>query len=89
MSDLGLDIVRHHHEKMDGTGYPDGLLGEEIKPYSRICTIADVFDALTTNRSYRKPFSTFEALKLMRNEMRDEIDMDFLRVFIELMGNPG
>ena len=89
MSDLGLDIVRHHHEKMDGTGYPDGLWGDEINSFSRICTIADVFDALTTNRSYRKAIGTFEALKLMRNEMRDEIDMDFLRVFIELMGNPG
>ncbi|MCX7982158.1 MAG: DUF3391 domain-containing protein [Syntrophales bacterium] len=62
-------IVVQHHEKMDGTGYPKGLRGEDIHPYARICTVADVFDALTSRRPYRDPLPTFQALKLMRDEM--------------------
>ncbi len=83
-----MDIVRHHHEKLDGSGYPDGLIGDEISPLVRICTIADVFDALTTNRSYQKALSSFNGLKLMGDDMRRELDMDILREFIAIMGNP-
>lgn len=49
--------IRHHHEFLDGTGYPDGLKGEDIPMITRILTVADIFDALTTNRSYRKALS--------------------------------
>ncbi len=55
------DIVRHHHEKLDGSGYPDGLKGDEISLLSRILCVADIFDALTTNRPYRKAFTSEEA----------------------------
>jgi HD-GYP domain-containing protein (c-di-GMP phosphodiesterase class II) len=51
------DIVRHHHENYDGSGYPDGLKGEEIPLGARILSFADVFDALTTGRVYRAPLS--------------------------------
>lgn len=52
-----LGIIRHHHEKWDGTGYPDGLRGEEIPLLARVLAIADVYDALTSERSYRQPWS--------------------------------
>ena len=89
VSDIVLDIVRHHHEALDGSGYPDGLRGEELNPLVRACTIADIFDALSTNRPGRPALSTFEALRVMGDEMREVIDMEMLRTFIDLMGNPG
>lgn len=88
ISDTALQIVRHHHEKLDGTGYPDGLSGGEINPLVRICTIGDVFDALTTNKPYRKALTSYDALKIMGTEMRSEIDGDLFRAFISMMGNP-
>jgi putative two-component system response regulator len=66
---LVLPIIRHHHEKFDGSGYPDGLQGEAIPITARIIQIADVFDALTTDRPYKKAFSTAAALQTMRDEV--------------------
>lgn len=83
---VALDIVRHHHEKLNGKGYPDGLKGDQISPIVRVVTITDVFDALTTNRPDREALSTFEALKLMGGKMGAELDMNLLRKFIEMMG---
>ncbi len=51
----GLDIILHHHEMLDGSGYPDGLSGDHISRETRIATVADVYDAMTANRSYRPP----------------------------------
>ena len=61
-----LEGIRHHHEKMNGTGYPFGLKGEGIPRYARIIGICDIFDALTSRRSYKDPMSSFEALALMK-----------------------
>jgi len=55
-------VIRHHHEKMDGSGYPDGLRGEAIPLKARILQIADIYDALTTNRPYRGALPPEEAL---------------------------
>jgi putative two-component system response regulator len=63
-----LPIIRHHHEKMDGTGYPDGLRGDEIPRSARILQIVDVYDALTTERPYRRALSREEALRTMHVE---------------------
>jgi putative two-component system response regulator len=65
-----LDIVHHHHERMDGSGYPDGLSGESIPTTARVSTIADVFDALTTARVYRGALPRAEALGIMAEEVR-------------------
>jgi putative two-component system response regulator len=65
-----LDVVYHHHERMDGSGYPDGLRGEAIPIIARIATIADVFDALKTARIYRGTLSRVEALEIMVSEVR-------------------
>ena len=59
-------MVRSHHERWDGQGYPDGLAGEAIPLAARILCIADVYDALTTQRSYKRPFSHLEAMEIMR-----------------------
>ncbi len=87
-SGIALDVARHHHEKMDGMGYPDRLAGDEIAPLSRVMTIADVFDALTTSRPYQSSLGSFDALQLMQTRMEGELDADYLRAFIEMMGNP-
>lgn len=63
-----LPIIRHHHEKMDGTGYPDGLKDDQIPITVRVMTIVDIYDSLTTNRSYRRSLSPVEAFRTMREE---------------------
>ncbi|MCC6797190.1 MAG: HD domain-containing protein [Candidatus Hydrogenedentes bacterium] len=85
---IALNIVLHHHEKLDGSGYPHGLKGYEIHPIVRISTIADIFDAMTTRRPYREAQETFPALQTMRNEMSDALDPSLFRMFVEMMGNP-
>jgi putative two-component system response regulator len=65
-----LPIIRHHHEKLDGTGYPDGLRGDQIPLTARVMTIVDVYDALTTARPYKPAFSSGEALQVMRDEVQ-------------------
>ena len=67
---LVLPIIRHHHEKMDGTGYPDKLKGEAIPLTARILQIVDVFDALTTSRPYKSPSTVDEALAVMKKEVK-------------------
>ena len=64
-----LPIIRHHHEKFDGSGYPDGLRGEAIPETARVLQIVDVYDALTTERPYKKAFSITDALQTMKQEV--------------------
>ncbi|ADY73237.1 metal dependent phosphohydrolase [Desulfurobacterium thermolithotrophum DSM 11699] len=78
------DAVKHHHEKWDGSGYPDGLKGEEIPYLSRILAIADVYDALTSKRLYRSAFSKEEALKFL-NENRKFFDPRILSVAMSVL----
>jgi len=76
------DLIRYHHEKLDGSGYPDGLKASDISPLVRILTICDIFDAITTDRSYRKKFTKDAACEILRS-MKDELDQDLVEVFIE------
>jgi putative two-component system response regulator len=64
-----LPIIRHHHEKLDGTGYPDGLKGEDIPVTARILQIVDVYDALTTDRPYKAAFPVAKTLAIMESEV--------------------
>lgn len=61
-------MIRHHHERTDGSGYPDGLSGEEIPLQARILQIADVYDALIKDRPYRGALSPEQALETLRRE---------------------
>lgn len=92
MSTLGeedpaiLSGIRHHHEKHDGTGYPDNLKGKDIPLFAQIISISDVFSALSTKRSYKDAYSSFNALKLMKDEMAGNFEPKFLLSFIQFMG---
>ncbi len=83
-----LPIIRHHHERFDGSGYPDGLVGEEIPLLARVFQVADVFDAITNNRAYRNELPTEEVLEIIRDETRrgfwdEAIVEEFLAMIIE------
>jgi putative two-component system response regulator len=67
---LVLPIIRYHHEKLSGSGYPDGLKGDQIPLTARILQITDVYDALTTDRPYRAAMPRDEALATMREEVK-------------------
>ncbi|MFY9531919.1 MAG: HD domain-containing phosphohydrolase [Candidatus Acidiferrales bacterium] len=67
---LVLPIIRHHHEKLDGSGYPDGLKGDQIPVTARILQTVDIYDALTTERPYRKPLPPQEAIAQIREEVK-------------------
>jgi putative two-component system response regulator len=67
---LVLPIIRHHHEKLDGSGYPDGLRGDKIPLTARVLQITDVYDALVTDRPYRKALCHEEVLRTMRDEAK-------------------
>ncbi|HBT26334.1 MAG TPA: HD domain-containing protein [Pseudothermotoga sp.] len=78
-------IVRHHHERYDGEGYPDGLTKEEIPLESRILCVVDSFDAMTTDRPYKKALSVKEAKIEIENCSGSQFDPDIARKFIELL----
>lgn len=78
------EIVRGHHERYDGTGYPDGLAGERIPLGARILLVADVYDALTTSRSYRDPWSREQALTYLEMSAGTLSDPEITSVFIEI-----
>jgi putative two-component system response regulator len=67
---LVLPIIRHHHEKLDGSGYPDGLKGDKIPLTARVLQITDIYDALVTDRPYRKALCHEEAIRTMRGEAK-------------------
>ncbi len=73
------DLIRHHHEKLDGSGYPDRLMGQEISALVRILTVADIFDSLTSERHYRPKKSRHEAFEILRS-MKDKIDQELVEV---------
>ncbi len=82
-----LPIIKHHHERYDGKGYPDGLLGEQIPIGSRIVAIADSFDAMTTNRPYRKAMSENEAIDEITRNRDTQFDSEIVDVFLKVISS--
>jgi len=82
---VGASVALTHHERWDGTGYPMGLKGTEIPLLSRICAVADVFDALTTKRPYREAVSNEEAYAHIRRVRGLELDPQIVDVFFEYL----
>jgi putative two-component system response regulator len=79
-------IVRHHHERLDGRGYPDGLAGDAIPLLARIVTVVDVFDALTTDRPYRKAMTTGAALQIMHDDAKHGwCDVALIDAFVDAL----
>ena len=82
-------IALQHHEREDGSGYPRGLKGDQIHTYGRVCCIADVYDALTAERSYKAKLSSFEALKVMKEKMLNHFQKDIFEKFVLLFTEPS
>jgi putative two-component system response regulator len=75
-----LEIIRHHHEKLDGSGYPDGLMREEISMPARIMAVVDIFDALITHRPYRPAIEKDLALQMLQEEADEgKLDKDIVK----------
>lgn len=86
----GGSIIRHHHERCDGTGYPDGLAGDAIPIGARIVAVADVYDALTSDRPYRRALGHEGALEHLIAEAGRTLDESIVAVFVGLTrGEPG
>ena len=85
MKDI-LPIIRHHHERLNGTGYPDGLKGQQIPDVVRVINIVDIFDALTSRRSYKEAFTPVKTFRVMWEEVeRGWWDGDVLKVWEDLV----
>ena len=83
---IACDIAKYHHEKWNGKGYPEGLSGEDIPLCARIMAIADVFDALISERCYKKPIPVEEALEILRKEAGEHFDPKLVNVFVKHYG---
>ena len=83
-TNMGISIARSHHERWDGTGYPDGLKGEEIPLAARIVTVADVYDALRSNRCYKRPFSRDQSCKIIESGSGTKFDPVLVKAFLAL-----
>ena len=80
--------IMQHHEKLSGNGYPYKLKGDQVHLYGRIGAIVDFYDALTTERSYKKAYTPFEAFRLL-SEVKEDYDQQLIKKFIVMLGNQG
>ena len=81
----GALIIRHHHERWDGSGYPDGLAGVAIPVGARIVAVADVFDALNSDRPYRRAMETSSAISFLIEQAGHTLDEDVVAAFVGLV----
>lgn len=93
LSDMVRSAIRSHHEKMDGSGYPDKLVGDQIPYFARIIAVTDIYVALTSKRPYRRIYTPFEAMQIMESNYLDKLDVSILTTFLKrisdsYVGNP-
>jgi len=87
ISALEKAIIRHHHERWDGAGYPDGLKGNQIPFLCRIISVADAYDAMTSDRSYRKALNQEEALQEITRCSQSQFDPQVVEALVEIVNN--
>jgi HD-GYP domain-containing protein (c-di-GMP phosphodiesterase class II) len=85
----GRDYIRHHHERWDGRGYPDGLAGTQIPLGARVITVADAYDAMTSDRPYRAALSPEIALAELRRGAGRQFDPDMVEAFMTCYRDAG
>lgn len=78
-----INIIKYHHERLDGTGYPDGLAGKQIPLEARIVAVADIYDALSTDRPYRKACSIAKVKEIMQNLKGNTLDGRLVKILLE------
>ena len=81
----GVELVKHHHECYDGSGYPDGLKGEEISLWARIVCVVDIYQALISKRPFRKPFKEEQAMKIMEEQKGKKYDTKIVDIYIDIL----
>jgi HD-GYP domain-containing protein (c-di-GMP phosphodiesterase class II) len=81
-----LDVCLHHHEKMDGSGYPKGLVGDDISLFAKMGAVCDVYDAITSNRPYKQGWDPAESLRKMAEWAKGHFDPRVFQAFVESMG---
>jgi putative nucleotidyltransferase with HDIG domain len=81
-----IPIVLQHHERYDGKGYPDGISGDTINIGARILAVADVFDALSSDRPYRKGWNMEHVLDLIKKEAGRQFDPEIVKIFLSMIG---
>jgi HD-GYP domain-containing protein (c-di-GMP phosphodiesterase class II) len=89
LSPLAIVPVAQHHEKLDGSGYPRGLSGSDVHLFGRIAAIADVFDAMTSDRTYQRALTAYGALRKMKDELAPHFDRMLLERFIRALRQPA
>lgn len=86
VSKIALDVCLHHHEKIDGSGYPKGLKGDQISLYARMGAICDVYDAITSNRPYKQGWCPAESLRKMAEWANGHFDEKIFQAFVKSIG---
>jgi HD-GYP domain-containing protein (c-di-GMP phosphodiesterase class II) len=92
LADLSEEVklmIYHHHERYSGGGYPKGIKGEEIPLGARILSVADTFEALTADRTYRKAFTVPEAVRIIKKVSGEQLDPNIVKVFLKVLKEKG
>jgi HD-GYP domain-containing protein (c-di-GMP phosphodiesterase class II) len=86
VGDIPLDVVLHHHEKVDGSGYPERFKGEEISLYAKMGAVCDVYDAITSNRPYKAGWDPAESIRKMAEWCHGHFDERVFQAFVKCIG---
>ena len=86
MDDIALDVCLHHHERIDGKGYPEKLNGEQMSLFAKMGAVCDVYDAITSNRPYKKGWTPSESIRKMASWKDGHFDEDVFNNFVKTIG---
>ena len=86
MDEMILDVCLHHHERVDGSGYPEKLSGDELSLFSRMASVCDVYDSMISGRSYRKAATPADAIRKMTELLGEQLDQMVFRAFVKTVG---